>query len=62
MTLNKAFRVFLPFAFGFYLSYIYRSVNAVIAPDLIQKIGVDAADLGLLSSAYFISFAAFQIT
>ena len=61
MTLNKAFRVFLPFAFGFYLSYIYRSVNAVIAPDLIQKIGVDAADLGLLSSAYFISFAAFQI-
>ena len=61
MTLNKAFRVFLPFAFGFYLSYLYRSVNAVIAPDLIQEIGVDAADLGLLSSAYFISFATFQI-
>ena len=61
MTINKALRVFLPFAIGFYLSYLYRSVNAIIAPDLIQEIGIDAANLGLLSSAYFISFAAFQI-
>jgi sugar phosphate permease len=61
MPINKALRVFLPFAFGFYLSYLYRSVNAIIAPDLIQEIGIDAANLGLLSSAYFISFAAFQI-
>lgn len=61
MTISKALRVFLPFAFGFYLSYLYRSVNAVIAPDLIRDIGVDAANLGLLSSAYFIAFAAFQI-
>jgi MFS family permease len=61
MTINKALRVFLPFAFGFYLSYLYRSVNAIIAPNLINEIGVDAASLGLLSSAYFVSFAAFQI-
>ena len=61
MPINKALRVFLPFAFGFYLSYLYRSVNAIIAPDLIQEIGIDAANLGLLISSYFISFAAFQI-
>ena len=61
MTLRIALRVFLPFAFGFYLSYLYRSVNAIIASDLIGEIDLDAASLGLLSSAYFISFAAFQI-
>ena len=61
ISLDKTLRVFLPFAFGFYISYLYRSVNAIIAPNLIQDIGVDAADLGLLTSAYFISFAAFQI-
>ena len=61
MTLIKTLRIFLPFAFGFYLSYLYRSVNAIIAPNLIVDIGVDASSLGLLSSAYFISFAAFQI-
>ncbi len=54
-------RVFLPFAGGYYLSYLYRSVNAVIAPRLVRDIGLDAADLGLLTSVYFLSFAAFQI-
>ena len=62
MTPIKTLRIFLPFAFGFYLSYLYRSVNAVISPDLIRDIGVDAANLGLLSSAYFIAFASAQIT
>ena len=61
MTISKTLRVFLPFAFGFYLSYLYRSVSAVISPDLIRDIGVDAASLGLLSSAYFIAFASAQI-
>ena len=52
---------FLPFAFGYFLSYLYRTVNAVIADDLAASVGLDAADLGLLTSAYFISFAAFQL-
>jgi len=54
-------RVFLPFAFGFFLSYLFRTVNAVIAPDLVRDIGVDPASLGLLTSAYFLAFAAFQL-
>ena len=52
---------FLPFAFGYFLSYLYRTVNAVIADDLTATVTLDAADLGLLTSAYFISFAAFQL-
>ena len=54
-------RVFLPFALGYFLSYLFRSVNAVIAPDLVRDIGVDPASLGLLTSAYFLTFAAFQL-
>jgi len=55
-----ALRVFAPFAFGYFLSYLFRSINAVIAPDLAQEISLDAATLGLLSSAYFFTFAVFQ--
>ena len=53
--------MFLPFAGGYYLSYLYRSVNAVIAEDLSADVGLSASDLGLLTSAYFVAFAAFQI-
>ncbi|MEQ8196220.1 MAG: MFS transporter, partial [Rhodospirillales bacterium] len=56
-----ALRVFAPFAFGYFLSYLFRAINAVIAPDLVRDVGLDAAALGLLSSAYFVTFAAFQL-
>jgi predicted MFS family arabinose efflux permease len=53
--------VFCPFAAGYYLSYFYRYVNAVIAKDLIADFGLAPGDLGLLTSAYFLSFAAAQL-
>jgi sugar phosphate permease len=56
-----ALRVFVPFALGFFLSYLLRVVNAVIAPDLVREVGLTAADLGLLTSANFFAFAAFQL-
>ena len=55
------FRVFLPFAAGYFISYLYRVVNAVIAPDLITDIGVGPTALGLLTATYFIAFASFQL-
>ncbi len=54
-------RVFLPFAAGYFLSYLYRVVNAVIAPDLVNDLGVGPSALGLLTSTYFIAFASFQL-
>jgi MFS family permease len=54
-------RVFLPFAAGYFISYLYRVVNAVIAPDLIADIGVGPSALGLLTATYFIAFASFQL-
>ena len=56
-----ALRVFAPFAFGYFLSYLLRTINAVIAPDLVRDVGLDATSLGLLSSAYFFAFAIFQL-
>ena len=54
-------RIFLPFALGYYLSYLLRTVNAVISPDLTRDLGLSAADLGLLTSAYFLSFGLAQV-
>jgi predicted MFS family arabinose efflux permease len=53
--------VFLPFAAGYFLSYFFRNVNAVIAKDLAREFTLTAADLGLLTSAYFLTFALFQL-
>jgi MFS family permease len=49
-----------PFACGYFLSYLLRNVNAVISPDLVRAFRLDASDLGLLTSAYFLTFALFQ--
>jgi len=46
---------------GYFLSYLYRAVNAVLAPDLVRDLSLDAAVLGLLTSVYFFSFALFQL-
>lgn len=59
--MRLALRLFLPFAAGYFLSYLLRNVNAVIAPELTRELGVSAADLGLLTAAYLLTFGAFQL-
>ncbi|WP_310449396.1 MFS transporter [Sulfuritalea sp.] len=59
--MNLWLRIFLPFAAGYYFSYFLRNVNAVIAPELTRELGVSAADLGLLTSAYLLAFGAVQL-
>jgi MFS family permease len=53
--------VFLPFAAGYYLSYLFRTINTLISGHLMSELGIDAAGLGLLASVYFLVFAAAQI-
>ncbi len=55
-----AFAIFLAFAAGHFLSYGLRSVNATLAPYLIRDLSLTPADLGWLSAAYYVSFAAMQ--
>lgn len=54
-------RVFAPFAFGYFLSYIYRAVNAVAGAGIATDLGLDPAALGLLTSVYFLTFSIVQL-
>ena len=55
------FSVFLPFAAGYYLAYLFRTINAAISPALASDFGLDAAETGLLASIYFLVFGLTQI-
>lgn len=54
-------RIFLLFTAAYFLSYFFRSANAVIAPDLAAELRLDAARLGLMTSLFYAAFAAVQI-
>jgi MFS family permease len=53
--------VFCPFASGYFLSFFFRNVNAVIAKDLTREFELTPSDLGFLTSLYLLAFAAFQL-
>jgi len=59
--LSLFWRVSAPFIAGYFVSYVYRMVNAVLAPTLVAEFGLGAGQLGLLSSMYFLSFALAQL-
>lgn len=52
--------IFALFAAGYFLSYSFRSIGPLIAPDLMRELSLNAADLGLLASVYFLTFALAQ--
>jgi len=58
---TKLFLIFSTLSALFILSMFYRVSNAVIAPNLIQDLGLDAETLGILGGAFFYSFALLQI-
>ena len=53
--------VLLPFAAGYYLSYVFRTINALIADALQADAGLGPGDLGLLTSTYFLAMAVVQL-
>jgi predicted MFS family arabinose efflux permease len=59
--LRIALIVLAPFAAGYFLSYLFRSVNAVVGPRLVADLELSATGLGLLTSAYLLAFALFQL-
>lgn len=54
-------RLFLPFAAGYFLSYLFRTANAVIGPVLAHELNLGDNALGLLTSTYFLAFGAAQL-
>jgi MFS family permease len=53
--------VLLPFAAGYYLSYVFRTINAVIASSLATEFKLGPAELGFMTSVYFLAFVAVQL-
>ena len=53
--------MFSAFAAGYFLSYTYRTVNAVISPELSRDLALADASLGFVTSAYFLAFGVMQI-
>ncbi len=53
--------MFVPFVAAYYLSFLFRTINATIAGSLASEFALGAGDLGLLTSVYFLTFAAAQI-
>lgn len=54
-------RVFLLFSAGYFVSYLFRGVNLGFAPFITHDLGLSAANLGVLTSLYFLGFAGAQI-
>ena len=61
VTVPRFLPLYFSFAAAYVLSYTYRTANAVISPELSASLNIGASSLGLLTSAYFVAFAAMQI-
>lgn len=59
--MQRQVRVFALFAFAHMLSYFFRTANAALAGDLAREMHLDASQLGLMSSLYFLAFAVAQL-
>lgn len=61
MPLRLVLVVLGPFSAGYFLSYMFRAINAVVAPDLVRDVSLDASSLGLVTAAYLVAFALCQL-
>ena len=58
---NRRWIIYLISCLLFTFSQFYRSSIAVISPNLVEDLNLDAEDLGLISAAFFYAFAVMQI-
>lgn len=54
-------QIFVAFWAAYLLSYLYRTINAVVSPELTGELALGPGTLGLLTSAYFVAFASVQL-
>lgn len=60
-TRGIVLRVLLPFSTGYFLSYYFRTVNAVLSERLTLEFNLSAAELGTITAAYFLVAALAQL-
>ena len=56
----RRYVIFLVYLLAYFLSSFFRATNAVIADDLVRDVGLDAANLGLMTGIFFGVFALAQ--
>lgn len=61
MKVSLVLRVFVPFALGYCVVSILRSINAVIAPYLVRDLDLSATELGFATSIFFLTAVLMQI-
>lgn len=54
-------QVYFAFGAGYLLSYVFRTINAVISPDLVRELDLAPSSLGMLTSAYLLAFGLMQL-
>ncbi|GIW33018.1 nitrate/nitrite transporter [Meiothermus sp.] len=59
--MSAAVRVFIILLLAYFLSYFFRATNAVISPDLRRDLGLGSAELGLMTSLFYLTFAVAQL-
>jgi sugar phosphate permease len=59
--MSRRWSIFVITSAHFFLSQLYRTSNAVIAPQLIRDLGLDTEALGFMSASFFYAFALTQI-
>ncbi|MBI3943825.1 MAG: MFS transporter [Chloroflexi bacterium] len=59
--MSKRSQVFILFTAAFFVSQFFLSANAVIAADLSRELSLTPAELGLMSSVFYIAFALVQL-
>ncbi|MCX8088417.1 MAG: MFS transporter [Meiothermus ruber] len=59
--MSAALRVFIILLLAYFLSYFFRATNAVISPDLRRDLGLTSAELGLMTSLFYLTFAIAQL-
>lgn len=58
---SVAASIFAVLLLAYFLSYFFRAVNAVLSPDLREDLGLSSAQLGLMTSLFYLSFALAQL-
>lgn len=59
--MSRVLTAFLPFALGYFLSFLFRTLNAVVAPVIDRELALGEATIGLVTSLYLAGFTAAQL-
>lgn len=59
--LSGSVRLLVAFGLAYFLGVLYRTLNTVVGPEVAASLGLGVADIGFITSAFFLPYALFQI-